>query len=104
MDSTLNEYPQANAFIDDILVTTKRTEVEHISLVEKILRKLNCDNRSLKLAKCEFAKRECEWLGHSMMELGITLLKRKTATINAQPAPKNYNAIEIIYGLNLQPS
>ena len=60
MDSILNELPQANAFIDDILVTTKGTEVEHISLVEKILRKLNRENISLKLAKCEIAKRKCE--------------------------------------------
>ena len=44
MDSILNAFPQANAFIDDILVTTKGTEVEHISLVEKILRKLNREN------------------------------------------------------------
>ena len=57
MDSILNEFPKANAFIVDILVTTKGTEVEHISLVEKILRKLNRENISLKLPKCEFAKR-----------------------------------------------
>ena len=59
MDSILNEFPQANSFIEDILVTTKGTELEHISLVEKILRKLNRENISLKLPKCEFAKREC---------------------------------------------
>ena len=53
MDSILNEFPQANAFIDDILVATKETEVEHISLVEKILRKLNRENISLKLPKFE---------------------------------------------------
>ena len=46
MASILNEFPQANAFIDDILVTTKRTEVEHISLVEKIFWKLNRENLS----------------------------------------------------------
>ena len=44
MDSNFNEFPQANAFFDDILLTTKGTEVEHISLVEKILGKLNREN------------------------------------------------------------
>ena len=58
MDSILNEFPQANAFIDDTLVTTKGIEVEHISLVEKILRKLSRENIPLKLPKCKLAKRE----------------------------------------------
>ena len=41
MNSILNKFPQANTFIDAILVTTKGTEVKHISLVEKICRKIN---------------------------------------------------------------
>ena len=53
MKSISNEFPQANAFIDAILVKTKGTEVKHISLFEKILRKLNRWNISLKLPKCE---------------------------------------------------
>ena len=44
MNTILSEFPQAYAFIDDILVVTKDTEIEHISAVEKILRKLNRKN------------------------------------------------------------
>ena len=98
MDSILNEFPQANAFIDDILVTTKGTEVEHISLVEKILRKLNHENISLKLPKCEFAKRECEWLGHRITETGVTPLKRKTSPIDALKAPKTVTQLKSFMG------
>ena len=98
MDSILNEFPQANAFIDDILVTTKGTEVEHISLVEKILRKLNHKNISLKLPKCEFAKRESEWLGHRITETGVTPLKRKTSPIDALKAPKTVTQLKSFMG------
>ena len=49
MDAILSEFPQAHAFIDDILVATKGTEIEHISAVEKVLRKLDRENMSLKL-------------------------------------------------------
>ena len=98
MDSILNEFPQANAFIDDILVTTKGTEVEHISLVEKILRKLNRENISLKLPKCEFAKRECEWLGHRITGTGVTPLKRKTSPIDALKAPKTVTQLKSFMG------
>ena len=60
MDSILSEYPQAHAFIDDILVVTKDSEIERISTVEKILRMLDKQKLSLKLTKCNFAQKECE--------------------------------------------
>ena len=64
IDNLLKDFPQANAFIDDILIASKGTKVEHIALVENILKKLDVSNVSLKLRKCEFAKTECEWLGY----------------------------------------
>ena len=60
----LSEFPQAHAFIDEILVVTKGTEIEHISAIEKILWKLDRENMSLKLTKGQFARKESEWLGH----------------------------------------
>ena len=36
MDTILSELTQEHAFIDDILVVTKGTEIEHIAAVEKI--------------------------------------------------------------------
>ena len=35
----LSEFPQAHAFIDDILVVTKGTEIDHTATEEKILKK-----------------------------------------------------------------
>ena len=98
MDSILNEFPQANAFIDDILVTTKGIEVEHMSLAEKILRKLNRENISLRLHKCEFAVRECEWLGHRITETGVIPLKRKTSPIDSLAAPKTVTQLKSFMG------
>ena len=47
IDNLLKEFPQANAFIDDILIASKGTNIEHIALVEKILKKLDVSNVSL---------------------------------------------------------
>ena len=69
MDCILAENPQAHAFIDDILVVTKGTSIDHIATVEKILKKLDRENMSLKLTKCKFAQRECKWLGHKKHRL-----------------------------------
>ena len=49
MDSIFLEISHAYAFIDDILVDTKESEIDHISTVKKILRKLDKENMSLKL-------------------------------------------------------
>ena len=60
MDCFFTEYPQAHAFIDDILLVTDGNEVDHIATVKKLLKKLDRENMSLKLTKCKFAQRECE--------------------------------------------
>ena len=53
IDTLLKEFPEANAFIDDILVVSKGTKIEHNALVEKILKKLDLSNAALKLRKCQ---------------------------------------------------
>ena len=42
IDKLLKEFPQANAFIDNFLIASKGTKVEHIALVEKIFKKVGC--------------------------------------------------------------
>ena len=98
MDSILSEFPQAHAFIDDILITTEGSETEHISTVEKILKKIDNENMALKLSKCKFAQRECEWLGHRIIPTGITLLVRKTAPIEALNPPLGLSQLKSFMG------
>ena len=100
MDTIFSEFPQAHAFIDDILVVTKGTEIEHISDVEKILRKLDRENMSSKLTKCQFARKECEWLGHKITCNGITPLIQKTEPIESLKAPKTLSQLKSFMGSN----
>ena len=88
--------PILNAFIDDLLVTTLGTEIEHIFLVDKILRKLNRENISLKLPKFELPKRECEWLGHRITEPEVKHLKRKMAPNDSLTAAKTVTQFKSI--------
>ena len=98
MDTILSECPQTHAFIDDILVVTKGTEIEHISAVEKILRKLDTENSSPKLTKCQYARKECEWLGHKITCTGIRPLIRKTEPIESLKAPKTVSQLKFFMG------
>ena len=98
MDSILLEFPQAHAFIDDVLITTKGSEIEHIPTVEKILKKLHKENMELKLSKCKFAQRECEWLEHRITPTGITPLVRKTVPIEALHPPRTLLQLKSFMG------
>ena len=98
MDYVLLEYTQAHAFIDDILVVTKGSEIEHISMVEKILRKLDKERMSLKLTKCSFAQKECESLGHEITSTGVTPLIRKTEPIEVLKPPRTLTQLKSFIG------
>ena len=100
MDTILSKFPQAHAFIDDILVVTKGTEVEHISAVEKNLRNSDRENMSLRFTKCQFAPKECEWLGHKITCTGITPLIRKTEPIESLKAPETVSHLKSFMGSN----
>ena len=98
MDAILSEFPCAHAFIDDILVLSKGTKIEQIALVEKILSKLDKENMALKLEKCQFAKNECEWLGHLVTKSGITPMVRKTDSIDKLVAPRTLSQLKSFMG------
>ena len=102
MDCILSEFPQAHAFIDKILVLTKGAEVDHIATIEKILKKLDKENISLKLTKCKFAQHQCEWLGHKITPTGITPFCENRTNRSAETAADS-NAVEVVYGVNTQP-
>ena len=82
MDAIILEFPCAHAFIDVILVISKGSEIEHIAVVEKILKKLDKENMVLKLENCELATNKCAWLGHQITKSGFTPLVRKTDPID----------------------
>ena len=98
MDNLTKDFPQAHAFIDDILLVSKSKKIEHISLEKKILKKLDETNASLKLLKCEIAKSSCQWLGHHINNTGITPLDRKTRVIDELKAPRTRRQLKLLMG------
>ena len=98
MDAILSEFPCAHAFIDDTLVISKGSEIEHIALVEKILKKLEKEKMALKLERSKFARNESEWLVHRITKSGITLLVRKTDPIDNLAPPKSLSQLKLFMG------
>ncbi|KAG0435475.1 Retrovirus-related Pol polyprotein from transposon 17.6, partial [Dictyocoela muelleri] len=63
----LYDIPNTTVFVDDILIYTK-TKSEHITILEKVLRKLSERNAIINLDKSEFLKTEIHYLGFTICE------------------------------------
>ena len=89
MDRTLNNSKNTFCFLDDILIVSKGSEAEHEKLITDVLIKLNRENVSLKLSKCEFFLTEVNCLGNKLSENGVTSKIRKTEAILKLEHPRS---------------
>ena len=99
IDNLIKEFPQANAFIDDILIASKGTKIEHIALVEKILKKLDVSNVALKLRICENRVRMARI---SKWGKWYHALSKKNTSNRRLENPKFSKAVEISNGFTTQ--
>ena len=98
MDRTINHAKNTFCFLDDILVVSKGNEIEHGTLVETVLKKLDDENLALKISKCEFFKQQVDWLGHHLSASGVNPKFTKTeAFINLNP-PKSLKQLRSFLG------
>jgi hypothetical protein len=80
-------------YIDDILVFTKTVE-ENKRIVEEVLKRLEENDLFLKLEKCEFMKKEIEFLGLIIRPNGVKMDSIKTDTIRDWPIPQKVKDIQ----------
>ena len=55
-DAMVNDFLQARAFINDISIISKHAKIEHVSLIEKVLKKTDVSNASLKSQNANLQK------------------------------------------------
>ena len=58
-------------FMDDILIYSK-TLSDHVQHLEQVFKILEHHQFFVKLSKCEFAKQELEYLGHTISAQGVS--------------------------------
>uniref|UniRef100_A0A914XSF5 RNA-directed DNA polymerase n=1 Tax=Panagrolaimus superbus TaxID=310955 RepID=A0A914XSF5_9BILA len=85
-------------YLDDILLATE-TEVEHLFLLEEILRRLIKFKLMLKPKKCEIARTELCYLGHVISDRGVELGKDKVAKVQNFPPPRSVSQVRQFIGL-----
>ena len=90
IDCTLVGLKNNFCFLDDILIVSRGGIEKHLDLVRKCLKKLDQENLRINLAKCQFANKKIEWLGHNITQSGVTPLSSKTDAIGKLSAPTNF--------------
>ena len=68
------------AYLDDIIIYSK-TIKKHVAHVKKILKALASRSLQLKTSKCEFHKKEIEYLGYIVGKEGIKMSPEKIQKI-----------------------
>ena len=76
----------AVTYLDDIIIFSK-TEEEHLEHLRIIFQRLKEAGLKLKRAKCEFMKKQIQYLGHLISFNGIQPLPEKLESIKNMPAP-----------------
>lgn len=85
-------------YLDDIIVFSTSLE-EHINSLKKIFEQLQRVNLKVSLNKCDFLKKESEFLGHVVTQDGIKPNPNKIQAIKHFPIPKTIKEIQSFLGL-----
>ncbi|UYV75691.1 K02A2.6-like [Cordylochernes scorpioides] len=85
-------------YIDDVLVSTASVE-EHMAVLKTIFVRLQKHNIKLKREKCEFLRREIQYLGHLIKEDGIRPLEDKIQGLQKAKIPTNVSELRSFLGL-----
>ncbi|KHJ89876.1 hypothetical protein OESDEN_10291 [Oesophagostomum dentatum] len=94
------KYLRARVFIyvDDLIITSETPE-EHLEDISEVLTKIEYIGMNLKASKCEFARKEIEFLGFVLSKDGIRPNPDKMKAINDYPIPKNATELRAFLGM-----
>ena len=101
MDRVLHGMLGKNVFcyIDDLIVATNTVE-EHLTVMQKVLERLNQAGLKVKLSKCNFLQKQLKYLGHTISQEGIRVNEDKVEAIKEYPVPKNVKQVKSFLGLS----
>ena len=98
MESILSGIPGVVVYIDDVLVTGK-SEEEHLSALEEVLRRIMESGFRLRKDKCVFLAPSVVYLGHQIDSEGLHPVAEKVEAVQEAPAPKNVSELKSYLGL-----
>lgn len=85
-------------FMDDVLIYSKSLE-EHVLHLTQVFQILDNHHFLVKLSKCEFAKQELDYLGHTISIQGVATEPTKIQAIAKWPVPSTVKELRGFLGL-----
>ena len=85
-------------YLDDIIIFGSSLQ-QHLDNLNKVLHRLIQANLKIQFDKCEFLKKQCEFLGHIITQEGIKPNPNKIEKILNWPTPKTTTQIKGFLGL-----
>ena len=98
LDKTLENIDNKFNFLDDILIITKGSTLDHEHDIHKVLSRLDKENLAIKLEKCDFSKASITWLGYKITQSGISPTVKKTDSIMNLKPPKTLKQLRSLMG------
>ncbi|UYV61477.1 hypothetical protein LAZ67_1004996, partial [Cordylochernes scorpioides] len=89
---------KAFCYLDDVIIPAKDWR-EMIERLREVLERIRSAKLTLKPSKCEFGRREVEFLGYVISTGGLKPGPRKIKAIEEFPEPKNVHDIQRFLGL-----
>lgn len=84
-------------YLDDIIIVSSDFD-EHISLLSRVLERLNFANLTINLSKCHFFRRELKYLGYVVDERGLRTDPDKVQAIVDFPTPSTRKEVKMFLG------
>ena len=98
MDQVLAGLDHSSAYLDDILVASP-DERQHLRDLEDVLSRLSVNGLVLNRGKCEFMRREVDYLGHRVSAEGVAPLKTGVQAILDYPRPTTIKELQGLLGM-----
>lgn len=98
MSNLLQDIPQVEVFLDDILIGTSDV-ASHLVTLEKVLQRLHSHGIKLKKSKCAFFTDEVQYLGFIISKDGIKADPAKVEAIVKIPRPQNITELKSFLGV-----
>ena len=87
-----------SAYLDDVLVFSRTLE-DHLTHLRAIIQRIDKVGLKLKPAKCKFAQKELEYLGHIVSRDGLKTNPRLVAAVKEFPTPRAVSDVRRYLGL-----
>lgn len=92
------QWEQAVLYLDDIIVFSKNAS-QHLQRLENVLDRLKNAQLKLKVTKCQFFKKETEFLGHIVSADGVRTSSEKTEKVREMKVPTRLKDVRAFLGL-----